>query len=258
MHRSGLAQLVAQVVIALTVVAAESAPVPLQTGDDLLARSFRAHGGEKLSSWRTIDITGTIDMEDGITYRSAYRIRARQPDKLKVDQDMTVARGGRYFYEYFRNGDLVWSRRNLVVGKADPARVARWMNQCFGVGYYAKQATAVALEGDGTSEWMTKSGTAYQVSEQRPAHVVTVTLPAGSADLYIDKATFYLLEERTQDSRRLYSGFKTFEGRVHPTLILEITKGRNGEVFTPITYDNVRYDTPIEDWIFEEDMPAKK
>ncbi len=237
-----------------------SPPRPVQapaTAQDLLARSVAAHGGDKLSSWRTMSITGTIEMVDGITYRAAYRVLAKAPDKLKVEEDMTVDRGGRYAYEYFRNGSQTWSRRNLIPGKADAARLDRWMNQCFGVAHYAKQATSLALKPEATSDWMTKSASGYEVTERRPAYVVTVTTPAGSADLYFDKKTFYLLQETTAEGRRLYAAFHDFGGTVHPTRILEITQGRNGEVVTPITYDAVRYGEPIEDWVFEEDMPRK-
>lgn len=227
------------------------------TAGDILAKSLAAHGGDRLSSWRTLSISGTIEMDDGITYRAAYRVRAKQPGKLKVEQDMTVDRGGRYFYEYFRNGDQAWARRNLIITQADPRRIDRWMNQCFGVAYYVKQATATTLKPEGTSDWLTKSGTVYQATEQRPALIVSVTMTAGTVDLYIDPKTFYLLEERTADVRRIYSGFREFGGTVHPTRILEVTRGRNGDVFTPIVYDTVRYDEPIEDWVFEEDMPKK-
>jgi hypothetical protein len=104
---------------------------------------------------------------------------------------------------------------------------------------------------------MTKQGTAYQVTERRPAYVVTVTLPAGSVDLLIDKTTFHLLEEVTPQGRRLSSAFRAFGGAVHPTRILEITRGRAGELVTPITWDEVRYGVAIDDWVFEEDMPRK-
>jgi len=231
---------------------------PPATAEELLARSVAAHGGVRLSSWRTMAITGTIEMQDGITYRAAYRVQAKMPDKLKVEQDMTVDRGGRYVYEYFRNGGQAWSRRNLIVGKADPVRLERWTNQCFGVAYYAKHATAMALKPDGTADWMTKSADEYHVTERRPAYVVAVTTATGSTDLYIDKSTFYLLQEVAADSRRLYSGFRSFGGAIHPTRILEITRGRGGaDAITPITYDVIRYDVPIEDWVFEEDMPRK-
>lgn len=241
----------------LATAAAGNRPQAPPSAADILARSLAAHGGDRLSSWQTLTIDGTIEMEDGITYRAAYRVRAKQPGKLKVEQDMTVDRGGRYFYEYFRNGDQVWGRRNLIVTQADPRRLDRWMNQCYGIAYYVKQATAAILKPDAASDWLSKSGTAYQVTEQRPAHVVSVTMAGGSADLYIDPKTFYLLEERTADVRRIYSAFRDFAGAVHPARILEVTRGRNGEVITPITYESVRYDAPIEDWIFEEDRPKK-
>jgi hypothetical protein len=254
--RTPLAAVTVLVVVLVGYVALHARP-PL-TAQEVLARSVAAHGGARLSSWRTMAITGTIEMEDGITYRAAYRVQAKMPDKLKVEQDMTVDRGGRYVYEYFRNGSHAWSRRNLIVGKADPTRVERWMNQCFGVAYYAKHSTAIVLKPDATADWMTKSTDGYQVTARRPAYVLTVTTDAGSADLYIDKSTFYLLQESTADSRRLYSAFRQFGGTVHPTRILEVTKGRNGaDLITPISYDVITYDGRIEDWIFEEDMPKK-
>ncbi len=254
MRRPAIAVIVVALLLGSTAGARSQSPA---SGAGILAKSLAAHGGDKLSSWRTLAIDGTIEMEDGITYRAAYRLRARQPDKLKIEQDMTVDRGGRYFYEYFRNGDQTWARRNLILTQVDRRRLDRWMNQCYGVAYYAKQATASTLKAEGTSDWLSKSGTAYLPAEQRPAYVVTVTTPTGTAELYVDPKTFYLLEERTADFRRIYSGFRDFGGTVHPTRILEVTRGRNGEVFTPITYDTVRYDGPLEDWIFEEDRPKK-
>jgi len=234
--------------------ATPQAPAPV---NDILARSLAAHGGDRLSSWQTMTITGTIDMEDGITYRAAYRIWAKAPDKLKVEQDMTVERGSRLTYEYFRNGSIAWSRRNLRPANTTLARLERWMNQCYGVAHYAKHATSVEVKPDASSDWMVKAAAGYEVAESRPAYVLTVTLPSGTADLYIDKKTYRLLEEVTPEGRRLYAGFKDFGGTVHPTQILEVTKGRNALVYTPITYAAVRYGEPIEDWIFEEDMPKK-
>ena len=255
MSKPVLLRAVVSFALALGATAVLHARPPL-TAEQVLARSVAAHGGARLSSWRTMAITGTIEMDDRLTYRAAYRLQAKAPDKLKVEQDMTADRGGRYVYEYFLNGSQAWSRRNLIVGKADPARLGRWMDQCLGVAYYAKHATAIALKPDATSDWMTKSPAGYQVAERRPAYVLSVTTDRGTADLYIDKTSFRLLQETTADSRRLYSAFRDFAGTVHPTQILEITKGRNNaEVITPITYDAIVYDKPIEDWVFEEDMP---
>jgi hypothetical protein len=244
--------------LALAAVASLPAQPPApRTAADVLARSVAAHGGDRLSSWRTMSIAGTIEMDDGILYRAAYRVQAKMPDKLKVEQDMTVDRGGRYVFEYFRNGSQTWSRRNLIPGKAEASRLDRWMHQCFGVAYYAKHATGLALKADGVAEWMTKGANGYQVTDRRPAYVVTATTPAGSVDLYIDKSSFYLLQETMTDGRRLLSAFRTFDGVVHPTHILEITDGRAGQVVTPITYDTIRYGERIDDWVFEEDMPRK-
>jgi hypothetical protein len=205
-------------------------------------------------------LTGTVEMQDGIAYNAAYLVQASVPGKLRVEQDLTADRG-RAFFEYFLNDGVAWSRRNLVPGRADPKRLQRWMNQCSGVAFYADHAKTMSLKPDGVVEWKTRIGsddTSWKLVDTTPAYVVEVVTDEGATvQLFIDKKSFYLLQEATPDVRRVFRDFKTFEGVVWPTRVLEVTRGQKSEVITPFEFKDVKYNVPIEDWVFAEDMPAK-
>jgi hypothetical protein len=245
--------------VSLTLVGAACSLLPPRTAEEIMARSVKAHGGEKLTRWETLTIKGTVEMLDGILYNAAYLVQAKVPGKLRVEQDMTADRG-RIFNEYFMNDGVAWSRRNLIPGRFDIKRMQRWMNQCHGIAYYADHAKSMALKPDGVVEWKTRVGneaSAWKLVDTTPAYLVAVTTDEGSAELFIDKKTFYLLQEATPDVRRVFRDFATFDGVVWPTRVLEITKTQKAETLTPYVYTEVKYNAPIEDWRFTEDKPAK-
>jgi hypothetical protein len=171
---------------------------------------------------------------------------------------MTADRG-RVFYEYFLTDGIAWSRRSLIPADADPRQLQRWWNQCFGIAYYARNAESITLKSDAVVDY--RAAGRQPVKNRpasRPAYVLAVTAGDTKADLYIDRRTFYLLQEDLGSLRRLYGGFQGFEGVIHPTLILEVTKGRQGDSVRPFQIRSVKYNEPIEDWMFAEDMPGKK
>ncbi len=245
MKNSCLAPL-AGAVLVLQAVAACSAAGPLGP-QEILRRSLAAHGGERLSRWQTLVVEGTVEMTDGIQYNAAYRLWAEMPGKLRVEHDMTADRG-RIFYEYFLNNGIAWSRRNLIPAAADAGQLERWWRQCFGIAYYAQKAESVEVRAEAPVE--------YPDGSARAAHVLAVSVGGSPAVLYIDKSTFYLLREDAGTIRRLYSDFQDFGGAVHPRSILEITRGKQGETVRPFRIRSVRYNEPVADWLFTEDMPA--
>ena len=228
------------------------------TPRDILNRSLAAHGGEKLSQWTSLEIRGTVDMLDGITFRGAFRLLAKSPGKLRVERDFTVTKGGRYFYEDFLNNGVAWSRRNLVPVRGNLDDMNRWWSRCYGIAHYAAKADNLTRKEDSAVEWREKSdlqSTEYRVVASRPAYVITAVIGGNSADLYIDKETFYFLQEVAGRSKRLFWDFKKFGDVTWPTSVLEITSGTRAEQITPFVYESVRYNVAIEDWLFTEDMP---
>jgi len=231
------------------------------TPRDILDRSVRAHGGDRLTKWDSMTIQGTVDMADGITFRAAYRLFAKVPGKLRVEKDMTVAQGGRIFYEYFLNNGLAWSRRNLVPAAGSLNEMSRWMNQCYGIAYYVDKAESLAQQEDAVVEWREKAdlqSNNYRVVATRPAYVIAAVIGKETVSLCIDKENFYFLQETMERSKRVFWDFKKFGEVTLPSKILEIVTTSQGERITPYTYDSVKYNIPIEDWLFSEDMPQKK
>ena len=231
------------------------------TAQDIISRSLKAHGGVKLSDWKSMTIQGTVDMSDGIIFRAAYLVFAQAPGKLRVEKDMTAAQGGRLFYEYFMNNGVAWSRRNLIPERGNLEDMKRWMGQCYGVAHYARNAESLTRKEDAVVEWREKpdlqSGD-FKVVATRPAYVVTAVIGKSTADLYIDKESFYFLQEISGRSKRIFWNFKKFGEVILPTRILEISGTTQRETITPYTYDSVKFNVPIEDWLFTEDMPKTK
>ncbi len=226
---------------------------------DILARSVQAHGGESLTRWNTMAVEGTVDMVDRIVFRAAYRLFAGAPDRLRVEKDMTVSQGGRIFNEYFMNGGVAWSRRNLVPGRGNLAEMQLWLNQCYGIAYYADKAETLTLKDNAVVEWREKpelQSNDYAVVASRPAFVIEAVLGKETTLLYIDRENYYFLQETAGRLKRIFWEFKKFGPVTLPSRILEITSGARGEQFTPYTIQSVTYNVPIETWLFTEDMPT--
>ncbi len=225
----------------------------------ILDRSVLAHGGGKLANWKSMTIKGTIDMMDGIAFRAAYLVFA-EPGKLRIERDMTVTQGGRYFYEDFLNNDVAWSRRNLVLERGNAEEMKKKLNQFHGISHYAVQAESLVRKDDAVVEWREKAdlqSNEYKVVATKPAYVITATVGKEITDLYIDKSTFLFLQETTGRTKRIFWEFKKFGDVTMPTKILEVTAGSRGEQITPYTYEIVKFNVPIEDWLFTEDMPKQ-
>jgi hypothetical protein len=171
---------------------------------------------------------------------------------------MTVTQGGRYFYEDFLNGEVAWSRRNLIPSRGNLEDMKKKMNQCFGIAFYANRAESLVQKDDATVEWREKpdlQSNSYKVVASRPAYVISALIGKETTDLYIDKESFYFLQEASGRSKRVFWDFKKFGEATLPTKILEITAGSQGEQITPYTYETVKFNVPIEEWLFTEDMP---
>jgi hypothetical protein len=236
-----------------------SAPALAQpTAAEIVARSVKAHGGDALTSWQTLKITGTVVMQDGIAYTGAYTLLAKAPDRLRVEHDATADRG-RAFYEYLLNGGVAWSRRNLIPGALEVDRIQRWLDQCYGIAFYARPGLPLERLADAELAWPPAAPWAGQPSTQaaRRVWVVAANVGAERRKLHIDQETGRFLQEVTPQATRVYWEFRAFDGMLQPTRILEITKTRQGQTPTPYTWTDVRRNVPIEDWRFTEDMPKK-
>jgi hypothetical protein len=229
-------------------------PTP-KTADQVLDRAIAAHGGAALTTWKTLSVRGRIRMQDGIAYKAGYLLLARWPDKLRVEHDATKDRGRR-FDEYFLDGTVAWSRANLVVGTANAKQLRRWFLQALGPAQGRHGTlTGLTLRPDAVVPWLEEDGDGWRETDPRPADVIAFSRDGEAYELYFDKKTFQLLQESWPGGRRLYRDFRRFGAVTWPTRVLEITRGRQSDVVTPITFESVTYDGALEDWLFTEDRP---
>lgn len=243
--------------LALAVVLAGCSRAP-RTAAEVIARSVEAHGGDRLTNWKTLVVKGTVRMQDGIAYNAAFLLTARQPKQVRVEQDMTADRG-RIFYDYFLDDGTAWTRRNLVVSPYDAARMQRWLDWCHGAAFYARHQDALTLKPDADVTWTPIGPKGEDLPPMtRRAWVVSAKIGADTRELFFDKETFHFLKEVTPQSTRVSWDFAPFGGVVWPTRMLETTKTRQGESVTPFVFASVTYDAPVENWIFTEDKPARK
>ncbi len=248
-------------ILALAAAAALATACGPRTARDIVNRSLAAHGGARLSQWKTMTITGTVDLWDGNMYTGEYLVLADASGKLRVEQNMTGDLGGRYFYEYFLNDGVAWSRRNLIVGQGNLDQMQRWLRQCRFIAQYAERAESLTRLEDAVYEWKerpAKQSQEYKVVETRPVFVVRALVGTQVTDLFIDKENFHLLQESTEAWKRAYWDFKDFGGVVLPAKVNDVAITKRGESITPYVYQRVEYDTPIESWLFSEEMPKKQ
>lgn len=246
--------------LALTLAIVFAAACGPRTARDIVNRSLVVHGGSKLTQWKTLTIKGTVDLWDGNMYTGEYLVLAEAPGKLRVEQNMTSDIGGRFFYEYFLNDGVAWSRRNLILAPGNLEQMQRWMRHCLGIAYYADKAESLTRLEDATVEWKerpAKQSQEYTVVAARPAFVIRAVVGKQATDLYIDKENFHFLQEATDTWKRVYWEFKDVGGVVLSTKVNDVAITRRGENITPYVYETVQYDVPIESWLFAEEMPKK-
>jgi hypothetical protein len=251
-----IATVLASIVATLPLAAAGPAQTP-GSGQAIIGQAIAAHGGDKLTAWRTLTVKGTVRMRDGISYNAAFTLRAAKPGRVRVDQDMTADQG-RLFFEYFLHDGVAWMRRNLVVSTYDAKRMQRWLAHTDGVAAYAGQAAQAVVKEETDVIWPPDPEQPERPlpSARRAIRVVISPGDAAGVEILIDTQSHYLLGEVLGGTTRLYADFKPLGGVVWPTRILEIAKGRQGDTLTPFTYTSAVYNSPIEDWVFTEDKPA--
>jgi len=256
MNRLKRKGLISAALILVAAAGCSRAPQP-QSAEEILSLSVAAHGGEALSNWKTMTVRGTVVMNDGIPYTAAYLLWAEKPGKLRVEQDMTADRG-RLFYEYFLNNGTAWRRNNLIPSRGSVQQMNSILNRCDGIAYYAHNADTLIREKDAVVTWDEDAGNRWTKETKtatRQAYVVTAVIGSDTIELSIDKENFYFLQESSGNTRRIFWHFRKFGVVVLPGAVHEITATRRGERMTPYTYETVIYNEPIEEWLFEEDMP---
>lgn len=221
-----------------------------ETAEEIVARSLKAHGGGALSDWKSIIITGEAEIEDVVLkLRSEYKILAEKPDKVRMEIDQTKFERGRQLFAYIYNNGKGWMHRNLIpfYSPAYEKIHKRYYTHCFGIAYYSENASLFLKP--------------EEKIEDKDVYVLGAVTDSDTSIISIDKNKFHFVREQYKDARgtvtRTYSEFKKIGKAVYPTKVLESIKGRT-EREVEIKYNDIKFNLPIEAWMFEEDMPETK
>jgi len=219
---------------------------PIEDPSEILSRSVEKHGSEALSNWETMVVKGEVVQEDIGFFRGEYLQYAQKPDKFRAERDLTKFERGRLFYTYIYNNGVGWMQTNLMPSYREQYSKAfkRWLDRCDGIAYYAQNAEKLEKKPD-------------EKVNGKDAYVVSAIIDTDTTTLYIDKKNFHFVQDVYKNVTRIYSEFKKFGETIHATEIKEIqTRGENTSEVS-FKYNTIEYNVPIEQWIFEEDMPKK-
>ncbi len=252
-------QVYLMILICAVLFACGCSEAPPETAEELVARSVKVHGGDKLTSWNTMTIVGTVPVQDLNVHNARYSLMADRSGKLRAEIDHTVDKG-RVFTDYFLNDGIAWQRRNLIPWQSNAAGLQIWLNQLDGIKYYADNADELFMKDDDAVIWK-ESPNVYSFEfsqvDETEAYVVAAVIAGDTTNLYFDKSNLRFIQEGFGNRKRVFRDFQNFGGVLHPTRINEVTSGRRGEYITAYRYSEIKYNVEIEPYMFTEDMPNK-
>ena len=227
-------------VVALLVLASPAWP---QSADKIIDQYLRAAGGEKvLRGITTVTIEGTVsDSETGKS--GSYTLITKTPSRLYSE----IVLGDVHTTEAY-NGKSAWrldsSGLETLTGTESARLEARAHYGAAGLAKYKKEKIRATLLGDATVH-------------ERPADHVQITTAAGlRQEVFLDKQSHLLAEERTPDpsdegERITYDDYRPVEGAMEP-FRMEI---RRGSSVLKVAVTRVATNLPVSDAVF--DFPSR-
>lgn len=226
-------------------------------GDDsemakkLIAQSVEAMGGlEKATSWNTRIETGhLVSIWEGWgTLNANCTQHTKKPDKMKIDQDYS-AYNHPFFMTYYCNGEDVWVNVNLGI-RQHPR--------------YTEQMTNTMRRVDGLAYFLTACDTFYLVNEIPDDSLFTGStlsrvgvVDQGDTLLFdIDNSTM-LPVRRIEESGNTHLIMEDYRDVAGLKVPFHVTGYHGGVKAIEYTWEDISFDKPIDDAVFEENRPAK-
>jgi len=217
----------------------------------LLMESIEAMGGmEAATGWTTMVQTGILhQFQPGWGNLTADCSRhVKKPDKARDYRDFS-AYDHPFFYQYYLNGDDAWMLVNMMV--REHPRVTEAMKELMrlidGVAYYAEHTDTLFLVPDVADDSLFAGSSLDRVGIVDRGDTV-----------YMDLSRENHLPIRRIDNggarHVIMSMYRETGGRMAP---FHVQVFEQTGVTTEYLWDEIRYDVPIEDAIFEEFRPVK-
>ncbi|MDH3215182.1 MAG: hypothetical protein OEN01_02690 [Candidatus Krumholzibacteria bacterium] len=240
----------------LVIAVASSRPQPGYTGEDdsaraLLERSVAASGGvEAAGAWKTMVETGelTVHWEGWGSPRAKCSLRVIRPDKLVLDQDFSVY-DHPFFFTYYYNGGDVWAVVNLGV-RQNPRyteAMTRAMKNTGGVYYYLSQCDTFFSVPEVPDDSLVVGSSVDRVGIVDDGDTVMVDL---------DRQTYFPVR-LIRDGGAEQALFSDYRVADRLTVPFRMTTYQNGTVSSEYVWEQIRFDEPIDEAIFQENRPRE-
>jgi hypothetical protein len=219
---------------------------------ELLLESVEALGGmEAATGWTTMVQTGILQQfQPGWGNLTADCSRhVKKPDKARDYRDFS-AYDHPFFYQYYLSGDDAWMLVNMMV--REHPRVTEAMKELMrlidGVAYYAAHTDTLFLVADVPDDSLFAG-----------ASLDRVGIVDRGDTIYMDlsKETHFPVRRIDNGGVRhvIMSMYREVNGRMTPFHVQVIEQTG---VTTEYIWDEIEYDVPIDDEIFEEFRPVKE
>jgi hypothetical protein len=242
---------------ALVLAAVLSAPQLTVAGDKdparaLLEKSVEAVGGKKkCASWETMVEKGelTVHWEGWGSPRAVATRFVKKPDKMVLDQDFS-AHDHPFFFTYYYNAGDVWAVINL--GVRENARYTKFMTRSLknthGVYYFLTECDTFFVVPDVPDDSLVTGADVNRVGIVDNGDTIMVDL---------DKKTFLPLRqvEDGGSQHTIFQAWHHVQGLKRP---YRVTVYQNGAVSAEYIWEEIKFDVPLADGLFEEQRPAKE
>jgi hypothetical protein len=218
---------------------------------ELLKQSVEAVGGEKnCKNWKTMVETGelTVHWEGWGSPKAVATRFVKKPDKMVLDQDFS-ANDHPFFFTYYYSAGDVWAVVNLGVRQHPryTKSMTRAMKNAHGVYYYLANCDTFWVVPDVPDDSLVAGSSVDRVGIVDEGDTILVDL---------DKES-HLPVRQIEDAgsqHTLFAAYSEVGGLQRP---FRITVYQNGAETARYVWDEIKFDVPLADGLFEEHRPAK-
>jgi hypothetical protein len=221
-------------------------------GRALIEQAVKAVGGEKnAAAWKTLVETGelTVHWPGWGTPRAKCTLKVKRPDKLILDQDFS-AYDHPFFFTYYYNAGDVWAIVNLGVRQSPryTQAITRALNNAGGMYYYLSECDTFFVIPDVPDDSLVTSAEIDRVGIVDNGDTVMVDL---------DKKT-HLPVRLLRDGGAEQALFADYKKTGSIKMPFKMTVYQGGAVSAEYVWEEIKFDEPIDDKLFEEHRPAKE
>jgi hypothetical protein len=218
----------------------------------LLVGSVEAMGGaDMMSGWTTRIQKGlhTAVWPGWGTLKADCSEFVKKPDKMKIDRDFSVYNHP-FFFVYYYNGGEAWMMVNLGV-RQNPrytSELTDKMKKVDGLPYYLSECDTFFLVPEVPDDSLVTASAIERVGVMDAGDTVLIDLDKGTR-----LPTRMIIEGGSQHI--LFADYRSLNGHVVP---FHVTIYENGAMVEDFVWEEVTFDEPIDDAIFEEHRPPPK